>query len=68
MSFTGFVCEIAKCLRGTCMNTSSFPFYQCDCDDGWKSPFGSSWLPCIMPNCEYFFITFIITIWYIRGN
>lgn len=48
----GLACDLAKCLRGTCVNSSSFPFYKCDCNAGWKSPFGTSWLPCILPNCS----------------
>eukprot|EP00250_Pteridium_aquilinum_P015306 c22511_g1_i2 orf=320-1045(-) len=48
----GFSCEFAKCLRGQCVNDSSFPFYKCECNAGWKPPFGVAWLPCILPNCS----------------
>ncbi|KAH7278453.1 hypothetical protein KP509_38G041800 [Ceratopteris richardii] len=45
-------CELVKCLKGKCVNSSSFPFYECECDAGWKSPFKASWMPCILPNCS----------------
>ncbi|KAH7440489.1 hypothetical protein KP509_04G110100 [Ceratopteris richardii] len=45
-------CELVKCLKGKCVNSSSFPFYECACDAGWKSPFKASWMPCILPNCS----------------
>lgn len=49
---SGLACEFAKCLKGHCVNSSSFPFYKCECNEGWQSPFGASWLPCILPNCS----------------
>ncbi|KAH7276327.1 hypothetical protein KP509_39G003000 [Ceratopteris richardii] len=48
----GLACDLAKCLKGKCVNSSSFPFYQCQCNEGWQSPFRASWLPCILPNCS----------------
>lgn len=45
-------CRFARCLKGQCVNTSSFPFYKCECNEGWASPFSRSWLPCILPNCS----------------
>ncbi|MCO5555419.1 hypothetical protein L7F22_008965 [Adiantum nelumboides] len=48
----GLACELAKCLKGQCINSTSFPFYKCECNAGWQAPFGASWLPCILPNCS----------------
>ncbi|KAI5078302.1 hypothetical protein GOP47_0005973 [Adiantum capillus-veneris] len=49
---SGLACDLAKCLKGQCINSTSFPFYKCECNAGWQSPFGASWFPCILPNCS----------------
>lgn len=46
------VCDLVKCIKGTCVGSSSFPYYACECDSGWKPLFGSSSFPCVLPNCS----------------
>lgn len=50
-SLSSGLCDIFKCMKGKCVTTNSIPFYECQCDAGWKSPFGWSWTPCVLPNC-----------------
>lgn len=50
-SLASGLCDIFKCMKGKCVTTNSIPFYECQCDAGWKSPFGWSWTPCVLPNC-----------------
>lgn len=49
---SSIICNLVNCVKGKCVNSSSFPLYQCQCDEGWQSPFGASWLPCVLPNCS----------------
>ncbi|KAL8162716.1 hypothetical protein V2J09_014205 [Rumex salicifolius] len=52
------VCKEVICGNGNCSVTknSTVPF-ECVCDPGWKQPnsvSGFHFLPCVMPNCEFF--------------
>eukprot|EP01018_Ginkgo_biloba_P026534 Gb_23119 [translate_table: standard] len=48
------LCENFDCGRGTCKNSSVFPFVRCECEKGWKRPDVAveiPFLPCVIPNC-----------------
>lgn len=49
---SSIICNFVNCVKGKCVGSSSFPLYQCQCDEGWQSPFGASWLSCVLPNCS----------------
>eukprot|EP01018_Ginkgo_biloba_P026535 Gb_23118 [translate_table: standard] len=50
------LCENFDCGKGTCKNSSVFPFVRCECEKGWKrSEVGVEipFLPCVIPNCTF---------------
>eukprot|EP00250_Pteridium_aquilinum_P015308 c22511_g2_i1 orf=269-940(-) len=49
---SSLLCGVVNCMKGTCLDSTSLPFYQCQCDEGWQSPLNVSWIPCVLPNCS----------------
>ncbi|KAJ4832711.1 hypothetical protein Tsubulata_035196, partial [Turnera subulata] len=50
---TDDVCDTINCGQGTCIPSSSFPGFDCECDPGWKKiQIGPLIFPsCVIPNC-----------------
>lgn len=58
------LCDEVECGKGTCKSSLNYKFgFICECDNGWKrtrldNEDDLQYLPCVIPNCMLFCISF----------
>ena len=65
------MCKEVNCGKGTCKFSSNSPFFECECQPGWKQTASGKgdypkFLPCVIPNCKPFFLSFSLIMMVIK--